>query len=368
MKAEALLQKVKIQILIDSEFYSCLMLSMRTIITEDVETAATDGFDLYFNPKFLEKLTVDEGVGLMLHELQHVALLHNTRCGPRKHEKFNRAADYVINNDLDHKKYKLPAGGLVDHKFDGWATEKVYNNIPDEDKGGGGQSWGKGDILPTPKGKTAQEVAQHVNEIVIQAKTASEMNSPGEHIPESILRRIEKLLTPILPWELLLQKYMQEYAKDDYSWNRPNRRYLPQFYLPSKHNPTIKHLVVAFDLSGSITKEQQRKDLSEIESLRNTYDLERLTIYSVDTAIRTKVEVKPEDNILDIKLNGGGGTQFNTFFKEMEKEPPTILIFFSDLYVNFSWPKPDFDILWINTDNSNRAPKGHGETIATGDI
>jgi predicted metal-dependent peptidase len=157
---------------------------------------------------------------------------------------------------------------------------------------------------------------------------------------------------------------MQEFARDDYSWKRPNRYHLPDFYLPSKFNETIKHLIVGFDLSGSITKAQQRKDLSEIQSLRNTYDLEKLTIYSVDTRVRTKVEVKPQDNILDVKLSGGGGTDFKSFFKVLAKDPPTVLIFFSDLYVNFNFPKPKFDVLWINTDNSKEAPAGYGKTIS----
>ena len=354
---EGKLLKAKIVLLEDSVFFSTILFGLKQVITDRLPTAAVDGISIFFNPEYVEPLSSDQVVGLFLHEVSHIAYDHIGRRGDRDPKLYNIAADIIIDTDLKNQGFDVP-DSLADDQYFGWSTEKVYEKllesaiqIP---------SGSRPDLLE-PKNK--EEAKSNVQELIVQAIVACDMKDVGEQVPGSIRIYIDKLLNPVIPWRNLLQKYMQEYSKDDYSWSRPNRRFLPDLYLPSQYSPSIKHLVVAVDLSGSESLEDTRVHLTEVEGLRNEYKLEKLTLYSVDTKIRSKFEIDETESLLDKDLKGGGGTDFRSFFKELENEPPTVLIFFTDMCVYFDFPKPTFDVIWINTYDSQIAPDGYGRTI-----
>ena len=353
---ENTLSKAKIEILTKSVFFSTLLFSLETVLTEKVSTAATDGKEILINPKFIEHLTKPQLIGLMLHEVMHVALDSFGRKGTRDHRKWNIATDYAINIMLHDEKYELPDGGLLSEEYRDMTAESIYDALPESDEE---QSWGAGDILE-PVDKI--EASQRAKEILVQAQTACDIKDCGNEVPGAIRARINKLLNPILPWNIILQNYMQDFAKEDHSWTRPNRRYMPDFYLPSQHSPTIKHIVVAIDTSGSVSEGEMKTYLTEVEQIRSMYSLERLTIYGVSTCIDNKFEIEPSDILTDLKFGSHGGTHFKSFFNQLAKEPPTVLIFFSDLFVDFDFKVPMYDVIWISTDGEE-APSRYGRTV-----
>ncbi len=355
--AEGKILKATIAIIEESVFFSTILLNMEVVVTTDLPTAAVDGTHIFFNPDYIKSLTSDLMIGLVMHEILHLAYDHIGRKGSRNHRIHNIACDIVIDTDLRNDGYDVP-DSLANDKYDGWTSEKVYDDIVSNTPK-------KYEAIPSdllePKDPSA--ASQHITEVLTQAITAADIKGQGASVPGAIRLHTEKLLNPVLDWKVILQKYMQEYSKEDYSWKRANRRYLPDFYLPSQYSPSIKHLVVAFDSSGSVSKEETKMQLTEVQEIRNIYDLEKLTIYSVDTAIRSRIEVAPEDSILDVEIKGGGGTHFHSIFSELAKNPPTVLIFFSDLEVSFSFPVPKFPVIWINTFSTDKVPTKFGQTI-----
>jgi len=356
MNANDQLTKAKIAILKDSIFFSTLLFSLETVVTDKVPTAATNGSELFFNQDFIDDLSKPQLIGLILHEVMHVALDSFGRKGNRDHHRWNVATDYAINILLTDEGYELPPDGLLSDKYRNKTAESIYDSLPDEPED---QGWGQDDILE-PLNPT--EATQLAKEILVQAQTTCDLKDCGSEVPGSIRERIDKLLNPTLPWNIILQNYLQEFTNDDHSWNRPNRRYLPDFYLPSQHSPTIKHLVVAIDTSGSVSPKEMQSYLTEVENIRTIYPLEQLTIYGVSTCVDNKFEIEPGDDLLNLKFGSHGGTSFNSFFKELAKSPPTVLIFFSDLYVSFNWKEPSYDVIWVSTEGKS-APKKYGRTI-----
>jgi len=363
-KAEKFLSKIKVQILTKSTFFSTIMLSLKTSITTSVQTAATDGSSLLFNPTFLLDLTLEQGVGLMLHELEHVAFLHPSRLGTKNQKKWTYATDFAINNLLDTQGYELPPGGLLDHELDNKSAEAIYAIIDDPEDD---PTPGCGDDILRPSDPDA--TSQSTNEILVQAHHASKMNpKPGEHIHEALERQIDKFLNPKLPWQIILQNFMQEFAKDDYTWYKPNRRFMPEFYLPSQRSSSINNLTIAVDTSGSITKEEFTSYMTEIEHIRVLFKLDRLRLICTDTRIRSDIDIGMQDSLLDQEMKGGGGTDFMDIFNTLEKDPPTLLVFFTDMNVYFNFSPPSFPIVWINSYDNCTAPKEYGQTIlATGE-
>src|SRR6266850_2170257 len=95
--------KARTRLLLKYPWYGQLVLRLKTKVMENdpqIQTAATDGVYLYYNPQWFEKLSDAERLFTLAHEVRHCALLHMTRRGNRDAMLWNIAADYRINADL----------------------------------------------------------------------------------------------------------------------------------------------------------------------------------------------------------------------------------------------------------------------------
>ncbi len=97
----------------DHPFFGTLALFAELRVTDDIDTAATDGRVLWFNPVFVDKLATNELCGLVAHELLHAALQHVYRRRERDARLWNIAADIVVNGMIrSDTAYELPKGGV----------------------------------------------------------------------------------------------------------------------------------------------------------------------------------------------------------------------------------------------------------------
>ena len=96
----------RMRVLCNNGFLGLLLMHMRMMVDENLDTAATDGKFIYFGKEFLEELTDKEMDFVMMHEIMHVVLRHLDREGDRDHLLFNIASDIVINSTI-----KQSAGG-----------------------------------------------------------------------------------------------------------------------------------------------------------------------------------------------------------------------------------------------------------------
>jgi len=130
------------------------------------KTMATDGKSIIYNPNFVNKLSEEEVIFVILHEIMHCANLHFARIGGRNPRMWNEAGDYAINiqlsdmrKDLDTKVIEVPSKILLDERFRNMSAELIYDvlfkeNPPqDDDEGGEGGEGGDGpmDIQPGQK-------------------------------------------------------------------------------------------------------------------------------------------------------------------------------------------------------------------------
>lgn len=102
-------------------FYGLLLMHMQFGLDESLETAATDGIRIVFNPGFLESLSENELDFVMMHEVLHVVLHHCRREDQRDHDLFNIACDIVVNsnilleNNMDRRSITLKEWGESMH-------------------------------------------------------------------------------------------------------------------------------------------------------------------------------------------------------------------------------------------------------------
>ena len=83
-------------------FFGSLLCSLKfSWKREDCPTACTDGIELHFNPDFFIWMCPDARETVLMHELWHVAYLHDIRRGSRDPEVWNQACDHFINLQLE---------------------------------------------------------------------------------------------------------------------------------------------------------------------------------------------------------------------------------------------------------------------------
>jgi len=373
-------------------FFANLLLQMPRIEDPSVSTACTNGVVIKYSPKFVESLNLQETLGLMVHEVMHPALGHLSRLPATK--EGNIAGDFAINNFLDNynKTVKpefqvvLPKGGLIDHVYDGLSAEEILairkqaqeNPCkPDPQSGGeGGKGEGKGegeegegegkpgDPRTQEEGAWGEFEAQagtpDISETdmekewerrLVRAAFATKMEQGT--LPSCIEALVHDLINPKIPWQQLLERFVDTTSNHDYSWRKPDRRY-QDVIVPDLQDETIGHIVVALDTSGSIFANPEAVNSFEIEvkTLIEKCRPEKVTVIHCDSAIAHVEEFAPGD---EIKLvpRGGGGTSFRPVGEYIRRHEinPRICIYLTDLEGSFPETPWDFPTAWCVYNN-----------------
>jgi len=363
MDFQKLLSKARIGLLAKDEFvfYSSIILGVKHSIDNSAETAYTDGLNCYYNEEFFKGLSKDEREFLVAHEGLHIALEHCTsRSAGMDPERWNDACDYVINDILIRAGLKMPAGGLHDPQYRNMSTLQVYRLLEEKDKqnNGGGTSGGNqlgGKQLrdlkepPTNDQKKREEIKQQAEDLVMRGKTLAEMSGqmPGELGPD-LQRILDRLTKPVIPWQRILQRFFNAMQKNDFTWARPNRRYISQdIYLPSMLSPALGPIDFAWDTSGSITDKIFNYFVSETYHVLKRFKPEYVNVMQFDHVMRSRDKVRNMRDLLNLEMKGGGGTRVDESIEAFAKSNSQALIVLTDGYVNTHHiPDPRKPVIW----------------------
>jgi len=115
------LSKIKNKLLVKYPFFGNITANVKYIVDNSEKTACTDGTDIYYNEEFMNKLTEDQQVFILAHEVCHIAFNHIKRMEKRDMDVWNIVTDAVINAFLQEDKLPIVEGGI---DFP-WASE--YN-------------------------------------------------------------------------------------------------------------------------------------------------------------------------------------------------------------------------------------------------
>lgn len=367
-------------------FISTMYFSLKQSWTTAIPTACTDGDVLLINPEFFQKISKDMRVTLLAHEAWHVALMHPLRIGNRDPEKWNAACDYAINIMLKDMGYQFDNNlGLLDDQYRDMSAEQIYDKLPDPPKGGGGGAFSNmggmgqdlrqpgqqppgnnqqnqqgngpgGNQQPQPQmsQKTPQQIEQQVQANLVKAQMQSKMSGKEAGvIPGDLEAYIDAMLNPKLPWEVILENHMNEMVKDNYSWSKPNRRFMPDYYLPSQYGEGLSNITWYFDISGSVSDDQIRRFNSEVRHVHDQFTPKITRIVTFDTRIQDVYEFSGDESFTGLEFHGRGGTSLHCVMEHANKSSPDLAIVFSDLYCEEMTKEPPFPVIWICADNPN---------------
>ena len=384
-QARERLVTARIGLLLRHSFFGNLATRMQ-LINADLwcSTAATDGLKFYYNSRFIMMLKPKEVEFLVGHEVLHVVYDHMGRRGNRDPEIWNIADDYAVNADLKRHKvgeFIKTVPCLYEQKYDGKAAEEIYDDLMknvqkisiedlvdqmiddhmDDEGDGDGDQEGEGNKKgkrPSMSPEERERVRQEVKQAIINAASSAEAGS----LPLGVERLIKQHTNPVMPWRELIQTNLTSAIRTDYSWMRPSRRGWHMDAIMPGMNPGEEiDVVVAIDMSGSISNKQAQQFLGEIGGMMNSFDGYKVHVFCFDTETYNPKDFSSEnmDLIEEYEPMGGGGTDFDCIFTYLKENAidPKRLIVFTDGYPCGSWGDKDYcDTTWIIHGDKNPNP------------
>ena len=384
------IQKARTALVLDHPLFGSLLFRLKDCERRSIQTMATDGLSLYYNPDFVETLNAATLAGTLAHEVMHPALHHHVRRSGRDLKRWNIACDFAINPLLVDAGLNLPEGVLLDNRFRGMSAEQIYNLLESEasqdsgsedeegelgaDKSNAEQSpageanepsapttvGGIGQVLDAPvPGKETQTIEEQAREWDIAVNQATTIAKHVGKVPAGLNRTLEGAAEAAVDWRGLLRRYWSETTPADYCWMRPNRRHFwTGLYLPGVVREGVGEVAIAVDCSGSVSARQLRLFEAEVRSILEGQRPERVYVLYFDAVVQ-KVEIYEAGQRIDLNPVGGGGTEFGPCFEWLEERGirPQSLIFLTDLYGSFPPSAPSYPVLWAST-GSQKAPFG----------
>jgi predicted metal-dependent peptidase len=401
------LAAARTRLILDKPFLGALVLRLPMQEAHGwCKTTATDMRTFYYNPAYIDRLSLSQTEFVLAHEALHCALSHFVRRGHRVQSKWDLACDFAVNPLLYQDGLTPPPEAVILNQFDNMTAEEIYpcldDNLdhetldqhlydnqseggqggdsqepppehapPQESTGSAGgipqekdQGGGSNDTRPAkpseggegvkpqdgpPQPLSAQEREQLAQKWQQYVASAAQQAAAAGKLGGSMARLVETWLQPKLPWRTLLAHYFFESARTDYNYMRPSRRE-GEMILPSLKSPH-SDMVVALDTSGSINDGEINEFISEINAIKGALPV-RITLLACDAKLS---EGGPwifepwEDFVLPRKFTGGGGTRFGPVFEWVGQQDlhPDVLVYFTDALGEFPEQAPAYPVLWL---------------------
>jgi predicted metal-dependent peptidase len=380
------LTTARVGLLLKQPFFGNMATRMKLVNADDwCPTAATDGRSFFYNTKFVNSLNAKELEFLFGHEIGHCVFDHFGRKGSRNAKLSNIAQDFAVNQILVDERVgqKITKVQICqDNKYRGMAWEEIYDELYEkaekismedllkqlgdtldehlEEAGAGGDDEKDGKGKPKLSKEQIKQIKDEIKEAMIQSAQAA---GAGK-VPAGIMRMIKDLTEPKMDWREVLRMNIQSIIRNDYSFQRPNRKSQHSgAILPGMKNDETVDVAVAIDMSGSIGDADAKVFLSEVKGIMDQYADYKIDLWTFDTEVYGYVQISQDNDqeLLEYQPQGGGGTDFEVnweFMKENDINPKKFIMF-TDGYPCGGWGDEDYcDTLFIVKGSDNEAPFG----------
>lgn len=355
------LDRAKVAIVTQHPFFASILMKRKLIEDNTIPTAAVDQRgQIYYNKSFVDKLSVDELVFLLCHEVGHVIGQHTLRRGSRNAKRWNIAGDAWINDMLKDAGVGQFINGGVDMPGSKDETvDQIYNKLPDDPSGDGPGGTGS-DLIERGTPLTEEEADRIDAETRVEIAQAAQAAKAQGKMPGALAKIIADLIDPGTPWHEILERYMTSFTKGDYSWARPNRRFAQYAYLPSVGNTTqMGQVVIQVDVSGSITPTELAYYNGHMKRIIEQCGPEKVHVLYVDTHV-ARHDVFERGEEFELEFFSGGGTDMEAGFDYLAEHgiDPEVFVCLTDGYTSFHNEKaPNYPVVWCISSNVE-APYG----------
>jgi predicted metal-dependent peptidase len=378
MDKQQSLSKIGKELMLKEPYYGFFLIMLNKLWdSKRVPTAGVSkngiNYQLAINPEFWESLSDEHRLGLLKHELLHIAFGHLTTFFKFSDKKLaNVAMDMEINQYIDNQ--YLPEGGIdiddyEDLNLDTRAGCRYYydklKQLQDEKNKNGTcgnepmdelldniesgdipdhSTWEEFEDLSEAEQKLIEKQLQKVLSDAKEQTIRKRGTVPGE-IEGVII--IEEVVKPKFNWRGYIRRFTGVSTKvfTKKIRRKENRRF--------EANPGLKvkmrqHMLLAIDTSGSVSDNELKEFMSEIYHIYKCgVDI---TVVQCDTMIRS---VEPYKGKFEMSVQGRGGTEFDPVLEYFNANlgKYTSLVYFTDGECGYS-VKPRGNTLWVLSEQS----------------
>lgn len=390
------LSKTSKDLMMKEPYYGFFLILLNKLWNAKVPTAGVSkqgiNYQLVINPTFWEELSEEHRLGLLKHELLHIAFGHLGIFFKFADRKLaNIAMDMEINQYIVSE--WLPKGGIdinnypelnLDRKAgcryyydklkdakdekdkNGTSGSAEFDRLCDKMDGEGEGSQGEGGDLPDhstweefedlseAEQKLIERQAQRLLSDAKEQTLKKRGNVPGEM--ESLII-LDEIIPPKFNWRGYIRRFTGVSTKifTKKIRRKENKRY--------DGNPGLKikmkqKMLLAIDTSGSVSDSELKEFMNEIHHIYKAgVDI---TIVQCDTQINSILDYKGKFELI---VSGRGGTEFDPVLKYfMEHRQFTSLIYFTDGECSTSI-KPSGKVLWVLSERSELNESLPGQVI-----
>lgn len=386
------INKIKRRMLRKYPVFGSVINTISYNVTNQIETAGTDGKNIYFNPNFMRTLSEDEQVFIFSHEVCHIALNHVSRRQDKDKKLWNIATDAVINQHLVHDGLPMVEGGVDIKDALNYDAEELYNKLLNEqtndkdenlsaqinkkfdDKFKSHSLWGE--TLSNEENDEQKNGNQTKNSSNNNARSEKDIFNQNEEEKIKIAENImDKLKTnrkgygnsagftnlgnvgrakPVTNWKKLLLKAL-DYEDEQWGHKFSNAQsgYVARIEDVEKDEQVETEIIL--DVSGSVNKNLLINFLKQVKNILKNSKIKIGTFSSKFHGFR---EIKKESDIDNLVLPIGGGTNFDSASKAFSKQRDINKICFTDGVDNGDAEIKDKrkDIVWLTFKNKDFKP------------
>lgn len=386
MDKQQSLSKISKELMLREPYYGFFLIMLNKMWRKDLPTAGVSkngiNYQLAINEEFWTSLSEKHQMGLLKHELLHIAFGHLVSFGSFRNKKLaNVAMDMEINQYIDPD--YLPDGGIDINNYEDlnldekagcrYYYDKLQQLKDEKDKNGtcGNEemdklldnvdsgdvpdhsTWEEFDDLSEAEKKLIEKQIQKVLSDAKEQTIKKRGNVPGE-IEGVII--IEEIVKPKFDWRSYVRRFSGTSTKvfTKKIRRKENRRY--------DENPGLKikmkqHMLLAIDTSGSVSDAELTEFMNEIHHIYKAgVDI---TIVQCDTSINSIEEYKGKN---ELNVKGRGGTEFDPVldYYNANQKKYTSLVYFTDGEC-YTSVKPKGRVLWVLSERShmNESLPGH---------
>jgi predicted metal-dependent peptidase len=386
-KAQSL-SKISKELMLKEPYYGFFLIMLNKVWRKDLPTAGVSkqniNYQLAINEEFWTGLSDMHKMGLLKHELLHIAFGHLTSFSSFSNKRLaNVAMDMEINQYIEDS--WLPEGGIriedyEDLKLDKRAGCRYYYDqllrLQDEkDKNGttgndamdklldnvasgdipDHSTWEEFDDMTDAEKKLIEKQVQKILQDAKEQTVKKRGNVPGE-IEGLIV--VEEFTAPKFDWKGYLRRFTGVSTKvfTKKIRRKENRRY--------EDNPGLKikmrqHMLLAIDTSGSVSDTELAEFMNEIHHIYKVgVDI---TVVQCDTSIKS---IEPYRGKNEISVLGRGGTEFDPVldYYNANLKKYTSLVYFTDGEC-YTSVRPRGKVLWVLSERSSMNEDLPGQVI-----
>lgn len=351
-----LVDKVNLSLMEDTDnFYGYFLLQMSRELRFDISSPTAVNFKgakfvIYFNPLIFLNLNIKQMESSIKHEILHILSLHLIRAKDFKTGystlAVNLAMNIVVNTYLDHLppysvtlewvnlNYSLKL--LPFEPFE-YYVEKIQAAIDllaagTEEAAADNEDKQIETVYDPEKTHAIWEDSSETDEKTLKEFTEKVIaHSHKGSIPgyvESMLSALKRS-NGELPWNLYLKRLMGTIASNKKKTiTRRNRRQPERLDLRGQLRSHKAKIVVALDISGSISDEEFNAAIKEVFAIVKNYHHE-ITIVECDNEIKRVYKASSVNDVKE-RSNVRGGTRFTPVFEYANSNKANLLVYFTD--------------------------------------